>query len=160
MAKVDKIVYFDHASATPIDPEVLKTFVENTENNFANPNSIHSLGRKSKYIYNSARDNISNILGCEENELIFTSSSTQSNYIFFTNAFKTTLASGGNFLISPLEHDSIADLSVPENVEIRHLNVDQNGRVIVDSISYLVDENTKFISLIHCHNEIGIVQNV
>jgi cysteine desulfurase len=154
------IVYFDHASSTPIDPKVLDLFIEHSQNNFANPNSTHYLGQQSKYIYNLAKANIAKFLNVDERELIFTSGSTQSNFLFFDNFFETMLKDGGNFITSPIEHDSISELIIPANVQVKYLELDHNGHVLVESLIDLIDNDTKFVSLIHAHNEIGTVQNI
>ena len=42
------MVYLDYAAATPVLPEVLDSYNKVTEDYFANPESLHSFGIKSK----------------------------------------------------------------------------------------------------------------
>ena len=42
------MIYLDYASATPVDKEVLEVYNETSNKYYANPNSIHPLGIKSK----------------------------------------------------------------------------------------------------------------
>ena len=39
------MIYFDHASTTPIDGEVLEAMLPYMKDNFGNPSSQHSAGR-------------------------------------------------------------------------------------------------------------------
>ncbi len=41
-------IYFDNAATTPIHPEVIEVISTVMANNFGNPSSIHSSGRKAK----------------------------------------------------------------------------------------------------------------
>ena len=48
------MVYLDYAAATPVLPEVLDSYNKVTEDYFANPDSLHSFGIKSKELLESA----------------------------------------------------------------------------------------------------------
>ena len=42
------MIYLDYAASTPVNDEVLETYNKLTKEYFANPNSNHKLGKKSK----------------------------------------------------------------------------------------------------------------
>ena len=42
------MIYLDYAANTPVDEEVLNTFVDATKKFIANPNSSHPLGKLAK----------------------------------------------------------------------------------------------------------------
>ena len=56
-----KRVFLDNASTTPIAPEIIDMMGAMMRNNFANPSSVHSYGRESKIIVESARKKISKL---------------------------------------------------------------------------------------------------
>ena len=41
----ERFVYLDNASATPIEPKVLEVMLPYLSDNYANPSSLHKLGR-------------------------------------------------------------------------------------------------------------------
>ena len=47
------MIYLDYSSTTPVLPEVLDSFNKVSKDYFANPNSLHSLGEKSKNLGSS-----------------------------------------------------------------------------------------------------------
>ena len=73
------MIYLDYSSTTPVLPEVLDSFNKVSKDYFANPNSLHSLGEKSKNLMNGATKQISELLKISEDEVIYTSGSTESN---------------------------------------------------------------------------------
>ncbi len=74
-----KNIYLDYAAATPIDEGVIKIVNKSLKEDFANPSAIHEKGVKVKNKLEKARGDIAEILGAHADEIIFTSSSTESN---------------------------------------------------------------------------------
>ena len=56
------MIYLDYSATTKTDKQVLDTFVKVSNEYFANPNSLHSLGVKSKELIDSASIQINNLL--------------------------------------------------------------------------------------------------
>ena len=73
------MIYFDNAATTSVNDEVLKTFVTVSKNYIGNTNSIHKLGFESKKLMNAATKQVADLLSVLEDEVIFTSSSSESN---------------------------------------------------------------------------------
>ena len=57
-----KNVYLDYSATTPVNEEVLDSFVKVTKNFIGNPNSLHNLGVSSKELIDEATKQISSIL--------------------------------------------------------------------------------------------------
>ena len=75
-------IYFDNAASTPIRSEVSQFLKSSDVEGFYNPSSVHQEGQKSKSKINQAREYISDILNCETDNILFTSSGTEAcNYI-------------------------------------------------------------------------------
>jgi len=51
-------VYFDNAATTPLHPKVIEKMNSVLSNDFGNPSSIHSYGRKVKVAIEEARETI------------------------------------------------------------------------------------------------------
>ena len=72
-------VYLDNAATTPIAPEIIEMMTEMMKTNFANPSSVHSFGRESKIIVESARKSIANLLNTSPGSIFFTSGGTEAD---------------------------------------------------------------------------------
>ena len=55
--------YFDYTATTPIDKEVLETYIKVQNSYFANTSSLHSLGQKSNALFEQASAEIKDLLG-------------------------------------------------------------------------------------------------
>lgn len=94
--------YFDYASTTPLDPRVVAEMLPFLTDDFANPHSTHTMGRKAMAAVDLARERISNLIGAEDpSQIIFTSGSTESNL--------WVLRSHPRAIVSPFEHASVRE---------------------------------------------------
>lgn len=73
------MIYLDYSATTPVNDSVLDSYVKTTTEYIANANSIHNLGVKSKELMMKATKQIANMLGCNFNEIIYTSGASESN---------------------------------------------------------------------------------
>ncbi len=73
-----KRIYLDYASATPVLAEALRA-MNDAEEIFGNPGSIHAEGVQAARLLESARDGVARELGCKSGQVIFTSGLTESN---------------------------------------------------------------------------------
>ena len=72
-------IYLDHAASTPIRPEVHKAMTRTLFENFGNPSSQHSSGRKAKATLEKCRQKVANALGADRSEIYFVRGGTESN---------------------------------------------------------------------------------
>ena len=72
-------IYLDNASTTPIHTEIVEMMSDMMRSNFANPSSVHSFGRESKIIVESARKEIAGILNTSPGSIFFTSGGTEAD---------------------------------------------------------------------------------
>lgn len=72
-------IYLDYSATTPMDPEVFEAMKPYFMEKFANPSSIHSLGRDVRDDIEEARETVAKSIGAEAHEIIFTASGTASD---------------------------------------------------------------------------------
>ena len=72
-------VYLDNAATTPLDKEVMAAMIQEMEEGYGNPSSIHSFGRESRSIVERARKNVAKHLNCSPGEIFFTSGGTEAD---------------------------------------------------------------------------------
>ena len=72
--------YLDYAATTPVDPRVLKTMLPYFTEKFGNSVSLHTFGQEAKKALEKTRLIMAKVLNAKDkNEIIFTSSATESN---------------------------------------------------------------------------------
>ena len=100
------MIYLDYSATTPVDKEVLDTFVRVTNDFIGNANSLHSLGSKNANLINSATKQIADILGVKEKEIIYTSGASESNNLAI-KGICLTYPQKKHILTTYYEHSSI-----------------------------------------------------
>ena len=69
---LNNVKYFDHAATTGVKEAVLKEMLPYLNENYGNASAIYSIGRKSKQAIEEAREKISRVFNCKNNEIYFT----------------------------------------------------------------------------------------
>ena len=74
-----KKIYLDYAATTPVDPRVMRAMLPYFSEKFGNTMSLHSFGQEAKMALEESRQEIADLIGVKPEEIIFTSSATESN---------------------------------------------------------------------------------
>ena len=101
------MIYLDYAASTPVDEDVLDNFVKTTKEEYANPNSNHSLGLNAKNIIDESTNKIAKLLNVLPEEIIYTSGATESNNLAIRGTAERYKNRGKHIIVSSLEHNSI-----------------------------------------------------
>lgn len=155
------MVYLDYSATTPVLDEVLDSFNTVTKEFFGNPNSLHSLGVKSRELLTSARKQICDILKIKDNELIFTSGATEANNRALIGVCLSRKKFGNHVIVSTLEHPSIYEIcKYLESIgfKISYVNVDKEGVVDLEHLKSLVTDKTILVSVCGVNSETGVRQ--
>ncbi len=156
---MSKTVYLDYAATTPILPEVLEAMTNVLANDYGNPSSIHSFGRKSKSLVEDARKTIANSIQASVAEVFFTSGATES---FHTVLYSCIRDLGINTVITTkIEHHctlhTVEQAKAEKGINLIYLETNNDG-----SISFDVLENTlkaagpnSLFCTMHINNELG-----
>jgi cysteine desulfurase len=157
---VMKKVYLDNASATAIRPEVIKEMTKVMTEDFGNPSSTHSFGRNAKTILELSRKSIAKHLNCAAQEIIFTSSGTESNNWILRSVVKDLKIQ--RIITSKIEHHAVLHtilvLQSEFNIQVDYIKINRDGSVDLTHLSNLLsDEKKTLVSLMHVNNETGTV---
>jgi len=162
-----KKVYLDYAATTPVDPRVLKAMIPYFSKKFGNTMSLHSFGQNAKTATEQARQVLAKMIGASPEEIIFTSSATESNNLVLkgiASAFRQKQGQNrGHMIISTIEHPCIMESAKwleSQGVEITKLPVDKYGLVNPDDVKKAIKKNTILVSVIHASNEIGTIEPI
>jgi len=100
-----KYIYFDYAATTPIDERVIRSMTPFLNEKFGNPSSMHFFGSDAKKALEKSRVIIAKSINANPDEIIFTSSATESNNMALKGiAFNKKK---GHILVSSIEHDCV-----------------------------------------------------
>lgn len=161
-----KKVYADNSATTKTRDEAVDSMLNVLKEDFGNPSSIHSFGRKAKSILNNSREEIAKVVNAKPEEIYFTSGGTEADNLVLSGIEKYVRENSKkskHIISSKIEHSAIkTPLEVLENNgwEITWLNVDKEGFVSLEELKNSIKEETALVSIIHANNEIGTIQDL
>lgn len=157
------MIYLDYSATTPVNDEVLNTFVEVTKKYIGNPNSLHRLGVEAKELIDASTKQIAELLGVKEKEIIYTSGSSEANNTAIMGVINKYPNRGKHIITTKLEHSSIiSPVSYLQNngYEVDFVESDENGRVTVENLKKLIRKDTVLVSIGAVNSEVGVVQPI
>lgn len=134
---------------------------------YANPSSIHQEGMTARAKLEGARSDVARFLGAHVDEIVFTSSGTESNNlaIFGTGhrVLKLPKHPVSGIITSVIEHPSILNACIRlegAGEIITYLPVDREGLIDPKILAEKLKPDTRLVTLHYVNNEIGVVQSI
>ncbi len=153
-------VYLDNNATTPVSDEVKKEMIFAIDI-YGNPSSLHQFGVEARNIVEKARRRVAETLGCDGQEIIFTSGGTESDNLAVRGYLKTT--SKKHIITSATEHHAVYNIFnelEKEGYRVTRIGVDKNGTVDINQLKEELTEDTAIVSIMLANNETGTVQPV
>lgn len=157
------MVYLDYSATTPVNDEVLDTYVKATKEFIGNPNSLHKIGIEAKKLIDASTEQIANILGVKPSEIIYTSGASESNNTAIKGVCLKYANRGKHIITTELEHSSIvAPLNYLTTLgyEVDFVALDENGKVDLDDLIRLIRDDTVLVTISSVNSEVGVKQNL
>ncbi|WP_327190318.1 cysteine desulfurase family protein [Streptomyces xinghaiensis] len=160
----DRPVYLDHQATTPVDPRVVEAMLPYLTSEFGNPSSSHAYGRAAAAAVTAARTRVAALIGAAgPDEIVFTSSGTESNHLALTGAAHALRAAGrGDHIVTTaIEHpatQATCDRLAGEGFRVTRLPVGTDGRLDPADLVHAAGPDTVLVSVMHANNEIGTLQ--
>ena len=156
-------IYLDCNATTPIEPRVAEVAREYLEEEFGNSGSrTHEYGAKAKSTVARARAAVAELLGADDDEVIFTSGATESNNLAILGLAEYGLRKGKRHLItSAQEHKAVLEPIEKlrsRGFEVTLLSPDEHGHVSATDLKSALRPDTLLVSLMHVNNETGVIQ--
>ena len=153
-------IYFDNASSTKVDPEVLKTYENLLENYFVNSESLYDEGSEIQNMIGKARAQIAGLLGVQQDEIIFMSGASEAN----SSAIKGVAFSNQNkkhIITTSIEHSSVLftcrQLEKVFGYEVTYLPVNEEGNISLEDVKKALRKDTCLVTIMHVNNEVGSI---
>lgn len=157
-------VYLDNNSTTQTDPRVLEAMIPYFSQYYGNPSNMHSFGRETKEAIEKAREQVALLINAAPEEIIFTSSGTESDNLALIGTYKANTNKGNHIIISNFEHSAVLYaanyLAKWHNVNVYKLPVDQFGIVSSDKLSKAITDKTILVSVMYVNNEVGTIEPI
>ena len=158
-------IYLDCNATTPIEPRVAEVAREYLEDEFGNSGSrTHEYGAKAKSAVARARSAVAELLGAEDDEVIFTSGATESNNLAILGLAEYGLREGKRHLItSAQEHKAVLEPIEKlrsRGFEVTMLSPGVDGLLSAAALKAALRPETLLVSLMHVNNETGVIQQL
>lgn len=156
-------VYLDNAATTKPRKEVIENMLKSLENQYANPSSLHKKGVEVEKEIKKIRKTVAKALGCNDKEIIFTSSGTEANNLAIKGIADAYKRSGNHIITSKIEHKSVLNTFEQleeKGFEVTYLDVDSKGFISIDELKKSIKDNTILVSIMHVNNEVGSIQPI
>lgn len=162
MSASEDPIYLDHNATTPVLPEAVEAMMPYLREHFGNPSSAHVYGKRAQRAVERAREQVASLIGCMPSEIVFTSGGTEANNLAIRGVAAARDGRRG-IISSAIEHPATAQCC--QSLEQRgwsvtNVDVDEDGRVIVEQVREAIGEDTALVTVMHANNETGVIQPV
>lgn len=156
-------IYLDYNASTPIAPEVAEVMRALLDDGYGNPSSPHWGGAPAREAVERARGQVADLLGCEANEIVFTSGGSESNNYAIKGTFFASARRKRHIITTRIEHPAVVEpcrFLERLGATITWLPVDGYGQVDPDDLRHAITPDTILISVMHANNEVGTLQPI
>jgi cysteine desulfurase len=157
-------IYLDYNATTPVDPEVVATMLPFFTATFGNAASrTHQKGWEAAAAVDLARNQVAQLLGCSDQEIIFTSGATEALNIAIRGVYAAYGKARQHIIVAATEHKAVLDTCLDlekQGAEITILPVDREGRIDPDHLHAALRPTTALVCIMLANNETGTVQQI
>ena len=158
-----KRVYLDYAATTPVHPDVTKAMLPYLTDAFGNPSSLYSYGREAKGAIEEARAKVADLIGAQDEEIVFTSGGTEADNFAIKGVAFANESKGNHIITSSIEHHAVIETCKfleKRNFSVTYLPVDEYGLVDPRDVKKDITDKTILISVMHANNEVGTIEPI
>ena len=156
-------IYLDHASTTPVRPEVVEAMAPYFTEHFGNPSSIYPLGQEASDAVAAARESLAGLIGAAPREIFVSSGGTESDNWALKGFARANATTGRHIITSAIEHHAVlhtCEALEREGFEVTYLPVDEHGLVSVEDFKAAMRPDTILASIMFANNEIGTIEPI
>jgi cysteine desulfurase len=149
------LAYLDHAAGGPVHPDAAAAMRPWLAELFGNPSGTHQVARAARAAIEDARDVVSEFLGVEPGNVIFTSGGTEADNLAVLG---TAAARPGPIVVGATEHPAVIEAAMAAGSEVRIAAVGPDGVIDLDSLDRILDATVALVSVQLVNHETGVVQ--
>ncbi len=159
MRAEDEVIYLDNNSSTRIDPAVLEEMMPFLTSRYGNPSGSHRFGAKVKAATEQAHKRVANLLGCQPNEIIFTSGGTESDNTALHSALQMS-PERRHVVTTAVEHNAVLNYCEAvgrHGCQVTTVPVDEEGHLDLGELERAIRPETAVVSVMWANNETGVI---
>jgi len=163
MVDSSKIIYLDNNATTPLDKRVLDAMLPFLTENFANASSTHHFAISANEAVKNARFQVADLISAEENEIIFTSGSTEAINLAIKGVAENYSAKGKHIVTVSTEHLAVLDTCrnlETKGYEVTYLSVMSDGLIDLTELKNSLRSDTILVCVMYVNNETGVLQPI
>jgi len=152
-----KTIYLDNNATTQVAPEVLEEMLPYLRDYYGNPSSMHTFGGQLHRKVEEARAKVAHLIGAEPEEIIFTSSGTESDNTAIMSAVES-FPQKRHIITTRVEHPAVLNFCkhlARRGYRITFLTVNSKGQLNIDELLKAIDDNTALVTIMYANNEVG-----
>lgn len=160
---MDNIIYFDNFATTSLNEEVFDSMKNFLIYNYSNPSSLYEFSQKSRVAIEKSRENISNYINADKNELFFTSGGTEADNWAFMGMTLFKGRKNGHIILTAFEHSAILETAKflkNRGFDVTYIFPDRDGFIDAKDVTDAIREDTFLISVMYVNNEVGTIQDI
>lgn len=157
------VKYFDNAATTRVKNEVFEEMLPYLKEEFGNPSSIYTIGRKSRRAVEEAREKVAKLINAKSNEIYFTGCGSESDNTAIKGIAYANVKKGRHIITSKIEHPAVLNTCKSlekQGFKVTYLNVNSDGIVDLNQLKNSIRNDTILISIMFANNEIGTIQPI
>ncbi len=152
--------YFDNNATTSVSGVARDAWLRATTLHWQNPSSLYRAAGMTHRLLEEARDELAELFGLDEPQVVFTSGATEANNAVMEYALRVG-GEGSLVVISAVEHPSVRESAIKSfgYDRVRELAVDDMGRVCLNELKQILEvEQVALVSVMAANNETGVIQ--
>ncbi len=157
-------IYLDNNATTPMDSRVLDAMLPYFNSKFGNAASRnHAFGWAAEEAVDYAREQVAQLIGAHEKEIIFTSGATESDNLAIKGVFEMYKDKGNHIITCVTEHKAVLDACKhleKLGAEVTYLPVKTDGLIDLNELEAAITEKTILVSIMYGNNETGVIQPI
>ncbi len=156
-------IYLDYNATTAVAPEVLDAMLPWLRGEFGNPSSTHPYGRRAAQAVAAARRQVAELIGAQEQEIVFTGCATEANNLALLGVARAFGTTKRHLVVSAIEHPAVMAPALhlrEQGWALTVLPVDECGRISTDQLADALRPDTALVSVMHANNEVGTLQPI
>ena len=160
------LAYLDNAATSQKPRAVLDVLSEYYEKDNANVHrGIHELSRRATVAFEAAREKVASWINAPSTaECVWTRGTTEAINLVATAWGLDHVGEGDEILISVMEHHSNIVpwqlLAARTGATLKYIEIDDEGRLVLDGLESLITERTKIVSISDVSNSLGTINPV
>ena len=158
-----KTVYMDNAATTRVHQEVVAEMLPYFRDIYGNAHSVHSWGKKVNDAIDEARGKVSELIGGQPDEIVFTANATEASNLAIKGIAQAHQGKGKHIIISAIEHSPVlrsAETLEKIGFEVSVISVDNFGMINLDELAKSIREDTILVSIMQANGEVGSIQEI